>query len=146
MRVCVRAHPETKRLSPSRPGEFHPEPLTDPCLTFSHHTARAIPESCRSPPKSAGSSCFQLAHDGSSADDSGKRRKFWASRRLPSPWDYFKVARNPSRVDARVEITSYKTTAFFILYVIWLVRRSFARLQRRPGGAARDWVTSRALQ
>ena len=55
--------------SPSRPGEFHPEPLTDPCLTVSRHTARAIPESCRSPPKPAGSSCFQLAHYGSSADD-----------------------------------------------------------------------------
>ena len=28
-------------LLPSRPGEFHPEPLTDPCLTVSGHTARA---------------------------------------------------------------------------------------------------------
>jgi len=53
---------------PSRPGEFHPEPLTDPCLKVSHHTARAIPESCRPPPKPAGSSCCQLAHYGSSAD------------------------------------------------------------------------------
>jgi hypothetical protein len=26
---------------PSRPGEFHPEPLTEPCLTVSSHTARA---------------------------------------------------------------------------------------------------------
>jgi hypothetical protein len=26
--------------SPSRPGEFRPEPLTDPCLTVSGHTAR----------------------------------------------------------------------------------------------------------
>jgi death-on-curing protein len=26
---------------PSRPGEFHPEPLTDPCLSLSTHTARA---------------------------------------------------------------------------------------------------------
>ena len=24
------------------PGEFHPEPLTEPCLTVSSHTARAI--------------------------------------------------------------------------------------------------------
>jgi hypothetical protein len=55
--------------APSRPGEFRPEPLTDPCLTVSHHTARAIPESCRPPPEPAGSSCFQLAHYGSSADD-----------------------------------------------------------------------------
>jgi hypothetical protein len=28
---------------PSRPGEFHPEPLTDPCLSLSTHTARATP-------------------------------------------------------------------------------------------------------
>src|SRR6266436_9077794 len=26
---------------PSRPGEFHPEPLTDPDLRLSHHPARA---------------------------------------------------------------------------------------------------------
>src|ERR1700751_3747204 len=30
-------------LLPSRPGEFRPEPLTDPCLTVSGHTARAPP-------------------------------------------------------------------------------------------------------
>jgi hypothetical protein len=57
-------------IAPSRPGEFHPEPLTDPCLTVSHHTAGAILESCRPPPKPAGSSCFQLALYDSSADDS----------------------------------------------------------------------------
>src|ERR1700756_5807662 len=28
-------------LLPSKPGEFRPEPLTDPCLTVSDHTARA---------------------------------------------------------------------------------------------------------
>jgi hypothetical protein len=28
---------------PSRPGEFHPEPLTEPCLTVPRHTARATP-------------------------------------------------------------------------------------------------------
>ena len=28
-------------LKPSRPGEFHPEPLTDPDLTLSRHPARA---------------------------------------------------------------------------------------------------------
>ena len=28
-------------LWPSRPGEFHPEPLTDPDLTLSRHPARA---------------------------------------------------------------------------------------------------------
>jgi hypothetical protein len=32
---------ESTRL-PSRPGEFHPEPLTDPDLILSHHPARAI--------------------------------------------------------------------------------------------------------
>ena len=30
-----------KLLAPSSPGEFHPEALTDPCLTVSSHTARA---------------------------------------------------------------------------------------------------------
>ena len=55
--------------SPSRPGESHPEPLTDPCATVSRHTARAILESCRPPPKPAGSSCCQLTHYGSRVDD-----------------------------------------------------------------------------
>jgi len=33
-----------KKLSPpSRPGEFHPEPLTDPDLSLSTHPARATP-------------------------------------------------------------------------------------------------------
>jgi hypothetical protein len=27
---------------PSRPGEFHPEPLTDPDVTLSRHPARVI--------------------------------------------------------------------------------------------------------
>ena len=30
-------------LLPRRPGELRPEPLTDPCLTVSGHTARATP-------------------------------------------------------------------------------------------------------
>ena len=30
-----------KAYLPSRPGEFHPEPLTDPDLTLSRHPARA---------------------------------------------------------------------------------------------------------
>src|SRR5580692_9094515 len=34
---------------PSRPGEFHPEPLTDPDLTLSRHPARAPNEGCRLP-------------------------------------------------------------------------------------------------
>src|SRR6202049_680864 len=35
---------------PSRPGEFHPEPLTDPDLILSHHPPRVI---ARRPPPSA---------------------------------------------------------------------------------------------
>jgi hypothetical protein len=35
-------------LLPSRPGEFHPEPLTDPDVTLSRHPARASHEGCRS--------------------------------------------------------------------------------------------------
>src|SRR6516165_5312794 len=37
------------KIVPSRPGEFHPEPLTDPDVILSHHPARA-PE--RRPPPS----------------------------------------------------------------------------------------------
>jgi hypothetical protein len=29
-------------ILPSRPGEFHPEPLTDPDVILSHHPARVI--------------------------------------------------------------------------------------------------------
>jgi len=36
-------------LMPSRPGEFHPEPLTDPDVILSHHPARATE---RRPPPS----------------------------------------------------------------------------------------------
>src|SRR6516164_9379908 len=38
------------QLRPSRPGEFHPEPLTDPDLILSHHPARATAR--RLPPSS----------------------------------------------------------------------------------------------
>ena len=37
--------PRSKQVvqyAPSRPREFHPEPLTDPDLILSHHPARAI--------------------------------------------------------------------------------------------------------
>jgi len=34
-------HLEPITRLPSRPGEFHPEPLTDPDLILSHHPARA---------------------------------------------------------------------------------------------------------
>ncbi len=43
-------------LLPCRPGEFHPEPLTEPYVNLSIHTARAtarrLPPSidCRAPP------------------------------------------------------------------------------------------------
>src|SRR5689334_19461831 len=52
---------------PSRPGESHPEPLTDPDLTLSRHPARAIER--RLPPSAEnwGSSCCQLAR--SDVDD-----------------------------------------------------------------------------
>ena len=42
-------------------GEFHPEPLTEPCVTVS--STRLVPsiESCRPPPLPVGSSCCQLA-------------------------------------------------------------------------------------
>ena len=36
------AWPAACVLLPSRPGEFHPEPLTDPDRILSHHPARAI--------------------------------------------------------------------------------------------------------
>jgi hypothetical protein len=37
-------HKSSDRLpyTPSRPGEFHPEPLTEPCVNLSIYTARAI--------------------------------------------------------------------------------------------------------
>src|ERR1700693_1119444 len=38
-RTCERQR--GSRVMPSRPGEFHPEPLTDPDLTLSRHPARA---------------------------------------------------------------------------------------------------------
>src|SRR6266849_10627534 len=43
---------------PSRPGEFHPEPLTDPYVNLSIHTARVIAQ--RLPPSAepSGSSRF----------------------------------------------------------------------------------------
>ena len=47
--------------APSRPGEFHPEPLTDPDLNLSIHPARAIDEELPPSVKTAGSSCCQLA-------------------------------------------------------------------------------------
>jgi hypothetical protein len=37
-----RVGPRNCTARPSRPGELHPEALTDPCLSLSTHTARAI--------------------------------------------------------------------------------------------------------
>ena len=50
------------RLMPSRPGEFHPEPLTDPDLTLSRHPARATERRLPPPVENWSSSCCQLAH------------------------------------------------------------------------------------
>ena len=52
---------------PSRPGEFHPEPLTDPYVNFSIHTARAIAR--RLPPSAeiSGSSRFDPVGPSSTA-------------------------------------------------------------------------------
>src|SRR6516165_12430761 len=69
-RVTIRSLSEAQRtcrevvrrvdptLLPSRPGEFHPEPLTDPDMILSHHPARAIAR--RLPPSAeiGGSSRF----------------------------------------------------------------------------------------
>src|SRR6516164_10989173 len=49
-------------LVPSRPGEFHPEPLTDPDLTLSRHPARATERRLPPPVENWSSSCCQLAH------------------------------------------------------------------------------------
>ena len=46
--------------SPSRPGEFHPEPLTEPDVSLSTYPARTTLEGCRLPPRLVGSSCCQL--------------------------------------------------------------------------------------
>jgi len=49
-------------LMPSRPGEFHPEPLTDPDLTLSRHPARATERRLPPPVENWSSFCCQLAH------------------------------------------------------------------------------------
>src|SRR5713226_3301698 len=52
---------------PSRPGEFHPEPLTDPDLILSHHPARVTAR--RLPPSAeiSGSSRFDPVGPSSTA-------------------------------------------------------------------------------
>src|ERR1700739_1679463 len=51
-----------QRQLPSRPGEFPPEPLTDPDLTLSRHPARATERRLPPPVENWSSSCCQLAH------------------------------------------------------------------------------------
>src|SRR6516225_1528773 len=46
-------------MLPSRPGEFHPEPLTDPDVILSHHPARATER--RPPPSVEKSGLFLLS-------------------------------------------------------------------------------------
>jgi len=57
--------------TPSRPREFHPEPLTDPCLTVSPSHGSCHPLRAAAPPPKTGRAppVFQLAHYGSSVDD-----------------------------------------------------------------------------
>jgi len=55
-----RGRDEHRCSPPSRAGEFHPEALTEPCVTVSRHTARAILEGCLPPPQSVGSSRRRL--------------------------------------------------------------------------------------
>src|SRR5437764_5040088 len=57
-RMHTRLDRGTVRLLPSRPGEFHPEPLTDPDLNLSIHPARVTAR--RLPPSAepSGSSRF----------------------------------------------------------------------------------------
>src|SRR5207344_111413 len=71
-RPSVPDTPSARQPVPSRPGELHPEPLTDPDLTLSRHPARAIAR--RLPP---------------SAEDSGSSRLTrltQARRRWPAPF------------------------------------------------------------
>jgi hypothetical protein len=41
-RIGCRGRDDLYEPPPSRPGEFHPEPLTEPCVNLSIYTARAI--------------------------------------------------------------------------------------------------------
>ena len=52
----------TSPVLPSRPGELHPEPLTEPDLTLSRHPARATERRLPPPVENWSSSCCQLAH------------------------------------------------------------------------------------
>src|SRR6516164_6341357 len=78
--VNFRGLPSAQHHEASRPGESHPEPLSEPCLNLSAHTAPAT-EPCRTP------SC-QCAHS------FGSRRAMRATqcvalRRWPRSFLYF---------------------------------------------------------
>jgi hypothetical protein len=53
---------------PSSPGEFHPEPLTDPCVTVSSHTARATPGKLPPSVTTAGFLLLPVDHTSRDAD------------------------------------------------------------------------------
>ena len=71
---------------PSRPGEFHPEPLTDPDVTLSRHPARATAR--RLPPsvENWSSPCCQLAR-------SQRRPAPFAPRALHPLRHYYRAVR-----------------------------------------------------
>jgi hypothetical protein len=63
LNLACRDHgPDVSATLPSRPGEFHPEPLTDPDVTLSRHPARATERRLPPPVENWSSSCCQLAH------------------------------------------------------------------------------------
>ena len=57
-----RSCPGFSATLPSRPGEFHPEPLTDPDVTLSRRPARATERRLPPPVEDWSSSCCQLTH------------------------------------------------------------------------------------
>src|SRR5712692_4873494 len=66
-RIRARGRWSARPSLPSRPGEFHPEPLTDPYVNLSIHTARVIAR--RLPPSAepSGSSRFDPVGPSSTA-------------------------------------------------------------------------------
>src|ERR1017187_2053639 len=52
----------TGSKAPSRPGDFHPEALTDPDVNLPIHPARTTLKGCRLPPSPASSSGYPLTH------------------------------------------------------------------------------------
>jgi hypothetical protein len=58
---------QKERVMPSRPEEFHPEPLTDPDLILSHHPARATARRLPPSAESSGSSRYDPVGPSSTA-------------------------------------------------------------------------------